>query len=69
VAEIEDTIREPDNSTVDDWMGQRVERDRQLADDLLAETGDAAEAEARFEREKEGRREGDLPTEQRPANG
>jgi len=62
-------IREPDNSTVDDWMGQRVDRDRDLAETLLRETGDANMAAARFEAEKEGPRPGDLPTEQRPANG
>jgi hypothetical protein len=62
-------IREPDNSTVDDWLGQRVDRDRELAEDLLAETGDPDEAAERFEEEKEGPRPEDLPTEQRPANG
>jgi hypothetical protein len=63
------TIHEPENSTVDDWMGQRVERDAQLAEDLLEETGDADEAAERFEEEKEGHRPEDLPTEDRPANG
>ncbi len=63
------TIREPENSTVDDWMGQRVERDTELAEDLLEETGDPDEAAARFEEEKEGHRPEDLPTEARPANG
>jgi hypothetical protein len=63
------TIHEPENSTVDDWMGQRVDRDTQLAEDLLEETGDPDEAAARFEEEKEGHRPEDLPTEQRPANG
>jgi hypothetical protein len=62
-------IREPDNSTVDDWLGQRVDRDRELAEDLLAETGDPDEAAERFEEEKEGPRPEDLPTEQRPSNG
>ena len=28
-------IREPDNSTVDDWFGQNVARDQELADDLV----------------------------------
>lgn len=63
------TIREPENSTVDDWMGQRVERDTELAEDLLEETGDADEAAKRFDEEKEGHRPEDLPTEERPANG
>lgn len=63
------TIHEPENSTVDDWMGQRVERDTELAEDLLEETGDPEEAAKRFEEEKEGHRPEDLPTEERPANG
>jgi hypothetical protein len=63
------TIREPENSTVNDWMGQRVERDTELAEDLLEETGDSGEAAARFDKEKDGHRPEDLPTEQRPANG
>ena len=58
-------IEEPPNSTVDDWRGQKVERDTKLAEDLLKETGDPAEAERRFEEEKEGPRPEDLPTEER----
>ncbi|MFN0091486.1 MAG: hypothetical protein ACKVWR_14660 [Acidimicrobiales bacterium] len=42
-------IREPENSTVDDWFGQRVQRDDELIDELLDETGgDVTEAERRF---------------------
>ena len=49
--------REPANSTVDDWLGQRVQRDEARADRALDEAeGDAEEAEARFEEES---REGD----------
>jgi hypothetical protein len=49
-------IREPDNSTVDDWFGQNVARDQELADDLLEqEDGDERAAESRFEREAKGR--------------
>lgn len=49
-----DEIREPDNSTVDDWLGQRVDRDEELADRLLEESGgDEEEAEQRFDRESE----------------
>jgi hypothetical protein len=59
------TIREPDNSTVDDWFGQKVERDRALAERLLAETGDFDEARRRFELEREGPRAESLPTEER----
>lgn len=61
----DDEIREPDNSTVDDWTGQRMERDRQLAERIAAETDDEEEAERRFEAEREGPRDEDLPTEQR----
>jgi hypothetical protein len=51
----DDVIREPDNSTVDDWLGQRVARDEQLIDEAMEETGgDRAEAEQRFEASDEG---------------
>lgn len=59
------TIREPPNSTVDDWRGQKVERDTKRAEALLEETGDPDEAARRFEEEKEGPRPEDLPTEAR----
>ena len=50
-----DEIKEPENSTVDDWFGQNVARDQELADELVAEEqGDEAAAEARFEDEAEG---------------
>lgn len=47
-------IREPENSTVDDWMGQSIERDRELADDLVEEEDSLEDAEARFEEEAVG---------------
>jgi hypothetical protein len=49
-------ISEPDNSTVDDWLGQRVGRDEELADRLVDEAGgDERQAERRFEQDsKEG---------------
>jgi hypothetical protein len=51
-----DEIKEPDNSTVDDWFGQNVARDQELADELVdAEGGDEAAAEERFEQEATGR--------------
>jgi hypothetical protein len=59
------TIHEPENSTVDDWLGQKVERDRALAERLLSETGDFDEAKRRFEQEREGPRPESLPTEER----
>lgn len=43
-------IQEPPNSTVDDWHGQKVDDDMELADELLEETGgDVEEAEKRFQ--------------------
>jgi hypothetical protein len=54
----ERTRREPDNSTVDDWFGQSVERDAELADELVDEAGgDEDEARRRFEEEATGREE------------
>jgi hypothetical protein len=42
-------IQEPANSTVNDWHGQKVADDMELADELMEETeGDADEAEERF---------------------
>ena len=59
-------VVEPENSTVDDWLGQKVDRDRQLAEDLLAETGgDVEEAQRRFDEQREGPRPESLPTEER----
>lgn len=55
----DDAITEPPNSTVDDWLGQRVERDEKRAEQALADAdGDEAKAEERFEDETE-RREGE----------
>ena len=46
---------EPENSTVDDWFGQNVARDQDLAARLVDEEGgDESAAEGRFEREAEG---------------
>jgi hypothetical protein len=51
-----DAITEPSNSTVDDWIGQRVGRDEQRADAALDEAdGDVEEAERKFEDETERR--------------
>jgi len=45
--------QEPANSTVDDWLGQRVERDAELADKLVEqEHGDEKKAEQRFNEAK-----------------
>jgi hypothetical protein len=45
-----DAYHEPENSTVDDWIGQRVQRDEALADELVEDAdGDVAKAQSRFE--------------------
>jgi len=48
------TIEEPENSTVDDWFGQNVARDQEVADSAVAETDSPEEAEEEFEAEAEG---------------
>jgi len=48
------TIEEPENSTVDDWFGQNVARDQEVADRAVAESDTAEEAEEQFEAEAEG---------------
>jgi hypothetical protein len=45
-----DPLQEPENSTVDDWHGQEVERMTERADEAVdAADGDMREAERRFE--------------------
>jgi hypothetical protein len=62
----EGEIVEPPNSTVDDWMGQQVQRDEELVDDLLDETGgDTTKAEELFEQRTNEDRPDSLPTEER----
>jgi hypothetical protein len=47
-----DPHQEPENSTVDDWHGQKVERLMEDADDALkAAKGDPEKASARFDAE------------------
>jgi hypothetical protein len=63
-------IVEPENSTVDDWFGQDVERDRVAAEKALEEAdGDEARAEELFEAEREPHRADDdnVPADERPA--
>lgn len=44
------TIVEPPNSTVNDWIGQKVSDDEELIDEVLEETGgDEKAAEEAFE--------------------
>lgn len=40
----DDPVREPDNSTVNDWHGQKVSDDEALIDDVLRGTGGDEEA-------------------------
>lgn len=47
-------IEEPENSTVDDWMGQSIARDEEVAEKAAAESDSEEEAEAQFEREATG---------------
>ena len=49
-------VEEPtEDSTVDDWFGQNVARDQELADELVKEEGgDLDAAEDRFDEEAEG---------------
>lgn len=51
----EKKITEPENSTVDDWFGQNVARDAELADQIAAEEPDEDAAQARFEEEAKGK--------------
>jgi hypothetical protein len=61
-----DEITEPPNSTVDDWLGQQVDADREEVDELLEETGgDVEEAERRFPQRSHEDRPDRLPTEER----
>jgi hypothetical protein len=51
----EPTPQPTEDSTVDDWFGQNVARDQDLADELVDEEGgDLRRAEERFEEEAEG---------------
>lgn len=59
-------IVEPPNSTVDDWLGQQVDKDADLAEDVVEEAdGDLEEAEERFDERSNEDRPDSLPTEQR----
>jgi hypothetical protein len=60
----QDDVTEPSNSTVDDWLGQQVNRDDEEIDRLLDESdGNEAEAERRFRSHED--RPDRLPTEER----
>jgi hypothetical protein len=50
-----DPHTEPENSTVDDWMGQEVNQDAELADKLVEESGgDLEAAEKKFDEQSAG---------------
>lgn len=45
---------EPESAKVDDWFGQNVARDQDVADQVAEETDSDAEAEAAFEQRADG---------------
>ena len=48
-------VVEPENSTVDDWFGQNVARDQDVADAAMDEAdGDADKAQEIFDEQAEG---------------
>lgn len=49
------TIHEPESGTVDDWFGQNVARDQDVADRVSDETADPGEAERAFDRRAVGK--------------
>lgn len=48
-------VQEPENSTVEDWMGQDIARDEEVAERAVAENDSMADAEAQFEAEADGK--------------
>lgn len=66
----EDLMVEPENAVVDHWFGQDTERDREAAEEALAEAGgDPQRAEELFE-ERRPEHRGDrynVPADERPA--
>jgi hypothetical protein len=51
----DESVQEPPNSTVDDWFGQNVARDQEVADRAERESSTPTEAERRFEEEADGK--------------
>lgn len=65
----ENLIMEPENSTVDDWFAQDIERDTATAERAVEEAGgDLEEAEKIFEEEREPHRADrfNVPASERP---
>lgn len=55
MAEQDEEVHEPDNSTVDDWFGQNVARDQDVADEAMEEAGgDTEKAEKLYEERAQG---------------
>jgi len=55
MAEQDEEVQEPDNSTVDDWFGQNVARDQDVADEAMKEAGgDTEKAEKLYEERAQG---------------
>ena len=51
----DEQFEEPENSTVDDWLGQSVARDEEVAGQAMSEAGgDEAEAERIYEERASG---------------
>lgn len=51
----DEEVQEPENSTVDDWFGQNVARDQEVADQAMDEAGgDPEKAEKIYNERAEG---------------
>lgn len=51
-----EAINEPANSTVNDWLGQTVDEDEEVADEAMAESGsNPEEAECKFAERAQGK--------------
>ena len=51
----DEEVQEPDNSTVDDWFGQNVARDEEVAEQAMRDAGgNETKAEELFEQRASG---------------
>lgn len=51
----DDALKEDESGAVDDWMGQEIERDTEVAERAVDEAGgDMDEAEKKFDEQAEG---------------
>lgn len=61
---------EPENSTVENWIGQEVNRDADLVDEVMRESGgDQAKAEKAFDRQSAGATPGDGEVKRKDGKG